>query len=787
MFQPLLTFQAPHQPVLHWLRSLLVLLMIVITAQTTTAASLTWSGFVSDEWTNPLNWVPNRVPTSADDVLIPGTYTPGNPLITSTFPGTTPTPNQPVVRVNGQAVNSISLNTVAVLTLNTNGSLNIATDIVNNGGTLNSRGGSLIVSGSLTTTNAAFNSTSGNVTVGGSFTNTASTVSSTGGNLIIGGSLTNTGGTITGNGGTFTVGGSFSNATAAATLMLNSGSTLNLGGNFTNSGGTVGGNGTGRLALTGNVVQSIGGTISTFPNLTVGTASATTMGPVSILSTGGVVLNGSLAIGTNQAFTLLSDANGTAYVVNNNSALATGRATVQRYIAPTLNAGPGYRHYSTPVGGNTVDDFRTTSYTPVVNSSYNISATPPSVTPFPNIFTYDQARLSLTNTSPEFDKGFQSPTALSDRLTPTSGYTVNIPASALVDFTGTLNSGNYARSGLRRGPQATAGWQLLGNPYPSAIDYDIVRANSSGIEAALYVFKSNGQYTGSYTSYVNGQSTNTATNVLPIAQGFFVRVAPGQMGSVTFTNSSRLNTASNTPFQRTAADTRPRLTLALGNTTLRTQTVVYFETGATAAFDPSFDAHYLPATNGLTLATETSTSELLSINGQSALTGAKVVLPLQLASQTAGSYVLAADELANLPTGYHAYLRDALTGSYTDLATTPSVNLTLAPTDAPTGRYALVFSTATPLATTSAALAQLASLYPNPAHGTTVLLLPTALRAGQAVPVEIVNALGQVIRRAAYPAATEELTLPLDGLAAGLYTVQAHTAAGTISRRLTVE
>jgi hypothetical protein len=765
MSQPILAFRAPYQPTPHQLSSLLVLLLLVITSQAAAAASLTWSGFVSDEWTNPLNWVPNRVPTSADDVLIPGTYTPGNPLSTSTFPGTIPTPNQPVVRVTGQVSNSLTMSTGASLTLAPNGRLTVAADFTSTSSVISGNGGALIV--------------------GGNFTNTTGTIINGASTITLGGSFSNTG-TVTGTGGTFTVGGSFRNA-AAATLTLNSGSTLNLGGNFTNSGGTVGGSGTGQLALTGSIVQTIGGTLSTFPNLTVGAASAVTTGPVSILSTGGVVLNGNLAIGTNQAFTLLSDANGTAYVVNNGAAMASGRATVQRYIAPSLNAGPGYRHYSTPVSGNTVDDFSTTSYTPVINSSYNTSATPPSVTPFPNIFIYDQARLSLTNTSPEFDKGFQSPTALSDRLTPTSGYTVNIPASALVDFTGTLNSGNYARSGLMRGPQATAGWQLLGNPYPSAIDYDIVRANSSGIEAALYVFKSNGQYTGSYTSYVNGQSTNTATNVLPIAQGFFVRVAPGQMGSVTFTNSSRLNTASNTPFQRTAADTRPRLTLALGNTTLRTQTVVYFETGATAAFDPSFDAHYLPATNGLTLGTETSTSELLSINGQSALTGAKVVLPLQLASQTAGSYVLAADELANLPTGYHAYLRDALTGSYTDLATTPSINLTLAPTDAPTGRYSLVFSTATPLATTSAALAQLASLYPNPAHGTTVLLLPTALRAGQAVPVEIVNALGQVIRRAAYPATTEELTLPLDGLAAGLYTVQAHTAAGTISRRLTVE
>ncbi|RZK19053.1 MAG: DUF4394 domain-containing protein, partial [Hymenobacter sp.] len=79
-------------------------------------APLIWSGFVSDEWTNPQNGVPNRLPTSSDNVLIPGTYTPGNPLNTSTFPGTTPAPNQPVVRVAGQVARSIRLNTLATRT-----------------------------------------------------------------------------------------------------------------------------------------------------------------------------------------------------------------------------------------------------------------------------------------------------------------------------------------------------------------------------------------------------------------------------------------------------------------------------------------------------------------------------------------------------------------------------------------------------------------------------------------------------------------------------------------------
>jgi hypothetical protein len=740
--------------------------------------SLVWTGFVSDEWTNPQNWLPNRVPTSTDDVLIPGTYTPGNP---PAFPGTTPTPNQPVVRVNGQVAKSIVMNTVGSLTLATNGTLAVGTTFTNTGGTLISSGGALTVGGNFTATNGTYTSSSGTVTVSGNFINTNSTIASTGGTLVVGGNLTNTGGTITGNGGTFTVGGSFVNANAASTLTLNSGSTFNLGGNFTNTGGTVGGSGTGRLALTGALTQTIGGTLSTFPNLTVGTAAANTTGPVTILSTGGVTLNGSLAIGNGQAFTLLSDANGTAFVVNNGAAVATGTATVQRYITSTLNTGAGYHHYSTPVSGNTVADFTTANFTPTVNPAYNSSPTPPTTVPFPTVYTYDQSRLGLNNTSPEFDKGFASPAALSDPLIPTSGYALNIPGTELVDFVGTLNSGSISRVNLTRGPQASAGYHLLGNPYPAPINYTTVAAASTGLEGALYVYQSTGQYVGQYRSYING----IGNPVLPVAQGFFVRVASGQTGTVNFTNAARLTAPDNTPFQRPAADPRPRLVLTLHNATVANQAYIYFEQGATAGFDAGFDAHYLPATHGLDLAAELSTGAL-SINGLPALASTTTV-PLRLHAPVAGAYTLAVDELANLPAGYHAYLRDAFTGTATDLTTTPSVSLTLAPADAPTGRYTIVFGTAAPLAAASAAAAQLVSLYPNPAHGTVQLLLPQALRLGAATPVALVDNLGRTVLARTLSATADALELPLGGLAPGIYSVQASTSAGVVAKRLVVE
>ena len=234
---------------------------------------------------------------------------------------------------------------------------------------------------------------------------------------------------------------------------------------------------------------------------------------------------------------------------------------------------------------------------------------------------------------------------------------------------------------------------------------------------------------------------------------------------------------------------RAQLTLALGNGTSRTQTVVYFEAGATASFDRAFDARSLASPNGLLLATETATTEQLSINGQPLLTGADVLLPLQLAAGTAGTYALAVDKLASLPTGYYAYLRDALTGTYTDLATTPSLSLNLAANAPAGGRYAVLFSTQPRvLATAPAALAQLASVYPNPAHGTATLLLPVALRGTAATTVSVVDNLGRtVLTRTLAAGIAETLELPLGGLATGVYSVQARTAMGLVVKRLVVQ
>jgi hypothetical protein len=531
-------------------------------------------------------------------------------------------------------------------------------------------------------------------------------------------------------------------------------------------------------------------------NLTTTNANAVTLtGPETVMqvltvgAAGNLVLNG-------QTLTLPSGAAGTALVVNSSTGIVQGStALVQRYIDPTVNAGVGYRHYSAPVAGTTVADLITGGFSPVLNSAYNTSARPDLVTPFPTVYSYDQGRLATTtNNSSAFDKGWTSPSSTGDALAVGLGYTVNIAASEKVDFAGTLNNGDRTVP-LARNSGATAadaGWALVGNPYPAPLDWSqVTAADRSNLDGAMYVFESTNQYNGTYRAYTNGMGGGNP--LIGSSQGFFVRVSAGQTsGSLTFRNGQRLTSyATQVPFRRGTADTRPLVQLTLqGSTGPADALFVYAENGATAGLDAQFDAVKLPNSTGLNLAAAPGNTPTLAIDGRDQFTPATAV-PLSTGVPAAGTYSLRAEQLLNLPANLVAYLLDSQTNQLINLSQQPSYTFTVTAqqaVQAQASRFQLRFgSVAGPLATATAHAGVEVVLYPNPAQSSFTVTVPSNA-TGVAGRATLFNSLGQAVREnIRLAAAGTATTVDVADLAKGVYTLRVQVGTTSVARQVVVQ
>jgi hypothetical protein len=565
--------------------------------------------------------------------------------------------------------------------------------------------------------------------------------------------------------------------------LTQSGGTLDLKGNLSNS-GTISATAGSVTMSSGTATQIIGGNGSSqFWDLTVAnTFGASQAGALSIhgalaLPSGNLTTNG-------RPMTLLSDANGTGLVVNGGG-VVNGAATVQRYITPTPNAGLGYRQYSSPVQNAQLSGLATTGFTPIFTQAYNTQGN--TATPFPNVFEYREDRV----TSPDdavsaFDQGFYVPLA-TDLMTVMGGYSVNINANQVVALRGTLNNGELTRNNLSRGDQPQSGWHLLGNPYPSPIDFSQTEGlTRSGMDNAIYISQSLGTYTGEYRSYVNGQGGDP---VLPAMQAFFTRVNDdATTGSFGLNNNIRVTTSELNPaFQRGSSDSRPVVQLRLkgSNATLADNVYVYFEQGATSAFDSHFDAYKLSNSSGLNIGSIAAGKEL-SISGLPLLSAALTV-PLNVRVPATGSYTLNAAKLANFAPGTDVFLLDTQTGSRVNLSQQPAYTFTAAATTL-TGRFSLYFSTAGALATQNTSLAAQVQLFPNPAHGSFALLLPAELGRTM-VNVSLLNPLGQVVsqRKVNMTAAGATTQFNVSSLAQGVYSLRITSGTTQVVKRVVVE
>ena len=127
------------------------------------------------------------------------------------------------------------------------------------------------------------------------------------------------------------------------------------------------------------------------------------------------------------------------------------------------------------------------------------------------------------------------------------GYVANMTSSGVVTFSGSLNTGAKSIDVSRTTGQTKEGFNLVGNPYPSYLDWDNVTKNNL-LTTLWYRTKTapapvTGATTWIFDTYNStgklGTSlgANAVTNLIPPMQAFWVRVNEGQTsGTFSVTN-----------------------------------------------------------------------------------------------------------------------------------------------------------------------------------------------------------------------------------------------------------
>jgi hypothetical protein len=302
-------------------------------------------------------------------------------------------------------------------------------------------------------------------------------------------------------------------------------------------------------------------------------AGVTLQGPLNIT---GIVNTpiGNLFTGGN--LNLLSTAAQTALIDGSGTGNITGNVTMQRY----LPSGFGYKYFSSPFQASSVSEF---------GDDMNLAD------PFPSFYRYDENRIS---------SGWVSYINPAGILNPMQGYAVNFGSSAAAntaDISGIVNNGSLSLTLYNNNNTYTKGFNLVGNPYPSPIDWDALSGwTKTNIDDALYFFKasSSDQYGGTYSTYINKVSSvdGLATNIIPSMQGFFVHVSNGTFpvtGTLALDNSVRITDLTHSFIKSGKGETKPilRLSARFSDDPVSTDpAVIYFDEKAETTFDSKLDA-----------------------------------------------------------------------------------------------------------------------------------------------------------------------------------------------------
>jgi len=544
------------------------------------------------------------------------------------------------LNTNVASSSQITINSGAMLSTSTYKFTLNSANLINNGTfsvkNFDNNSGTITNNNVFTVSSKTNNNSSGSITSSktislGKFLNNSGTLTANGTITMSGSSANYSNGKMELN-GTITIGTSFSNSGAVAVngtivigsgLVLNSGKvalngTISMSGTVTISGAEIINNGTSTVTSTftfnsGSLVNYGTFTLNSITNI-YANACISTYG---IFYVKGALTNYSKSISIETSDT------STGNFVTMSTVTGDKTITVKRYITHS-----GWHYVSSPVSNATTDVFTGSA-----------------------MYSYNETSASWTTHKS------------GEAMTPGKGYDVYFKNNnKSITFTGNMNTGTVKRS-LTKTLSGGNGYNLVGNPYTSAINWDATSGwTKTNVSNAIYVWD---MKNNNISAYVNKVGTNGGSNIIPATTGFFVLCTSTSGGTLSMTDAVKVNSKVN--FREASNENVMRVKISNGSRF--DETVIRFDEQATNNFDHEFDAEKM-------YSFDVATPQIFSFSKENIdlaistmnLSNEAVSVKLGYIANAEGNFSLTFN-FENFTEGVNVYLEDVSLGKLHDLKT----------------------------------------------------------------------------------------------------------------------
>lgn len=412
-------------------------------------------------------------------------------------------------------------------------------------------------------------------------------------------------------------------------------------------------------------------------NLNVCSCQITNTAVVTVPSNVSLIVQNDISVASTAS--LFIENNGSLVQVSN-TATNVGNITFKRNSAPLKQY--DYTYWSSPLIGQTLNQLGSPSLFYAFNPNINNWAAATSST------TMDAAKGYISRVPNNLN--FATPQVLN------------------ITFSGVPNNGVITTPIVK----STGTFNLIGNPYPSAIDIDaflLDPANTGVVNGTIYLWTHNtaiantvgtGMYNYTRDDYAKynitgGVKTASAaisgasepTGKVAAGQGFFIEanssLASGNY-SATFKNSMRITNNNNQFFKINPANgnhepvtgvvsgiQKNRVWLNISNTTgAYDEALVGYITGATNSFDNLYDGKTFPAGNVVSIYSVLDAANY-AIQGRALPFDENDIVPIGITTSISGDFSINLEHFDGFFQNQDVFLLDKSTGIYHNLKTAP--------------------------------------------------------------------------------------------------------------------